>query len=237
MSNLQIGSLILGDTPAAVAVVDSAYDESTMDSVVAAGADMFEFRADCFSENLDFLVSYLKNLKENYPKYPVILTVRDTERTRGHRLEYFGKLLPFADAIDIEIEAPDIAEVVKISQGKAICVSVHDFEQTPSDDQLLQLENSALEHGAHIVKIAAVANSRADVVRLLKFAEARSAITPVVMFSMGAIGTVSRVIAPLFGSLFTYGYIGEAAVAPGQLDIGTLCVELNRYFPDRTIKK
>ncbi|MDD5675184.1 MAG: type I 3-dehydroquinate dehydratase, partial [Chitinivibrionales bacterium] len=53
---------------------------------------------------------------------------------------------------------------------------------------------------------------------------------PVVALSMGEYGTISRLLAPLFGSLFTYGYIGEA-VAPGQISIHQLIQDLRRYYP------
>jgi 3-dehydroquinate dehydratase-1 len=66
------------------------------------------------------------------------------------------------------------------------------------------------------------------VVRLLQFTAERK--EPLVTLSMGEIGMLSRVAAPLFGSLFTYTFVGEA-VAPGQLPFGELVAEMRRYYP------
>ena len=39
----------------------------------------------------------------------------------------------------------------------------------------------------------------------------------VVAFAMGKKGVLSRLLAPYYGAPFTYVYIGEKPVAPGQL--------------------
>ena len=47
---------------------------------------------------------------------------------------------------------------------------------------------------------------------------------------MGPHGVASRVFFPLFGSLLTYGFVGQAG-APGQLSLADLHAELCRYSP------
>jgi 3-dehydroquinate dehydratase-1 len=47
---------------------------------------------------------------------------------------------------------------------------------------------------------------------------------------MGEYGTIARVLAPVFGSLFTYGYVTKS-VAPGQLPVGKLIEELRLFYP------
>lgn len=42
------------------------------------------------------------------------------------------------------------------------------------------------------------------------------------VLGMGAEGAVTRVLGPLRGCPFTYGFLGEGAVAPGQLPVGTM---------------
>jgi 3-dehydroquinate dehydratase-1 len=45
----------------------------------------------------------------------------------------------------------------------------------------------------------------------------------IAVLGMGPVGRHLRVVAPLYGSLLTYGYIeGEAAVAPGQFSVREL---------------
>jgi 3-dehydroquinate dehydratase-1 len=47
---------------------------------------------------------------------------------------------------------------------------------------------------------------------------------------MGDFGKISRVMAPVFGSLFTYGFL-HSSVAPGQLPVAKLVEELALYYP------
>jgi 3-dehydroquinate dehydratase-1 len=82
--------------------------------------------------------------------------------------------------------------------------------------------------GATIVKLATTARSRGDVTRLLRFTE--NANVPMVAIAMGPVGTISRVVAPLFGSLFTYAFIGEE-VAPGQMSLDEMVLPLRRLYP------
>jgi len=108
-------------------------------------------------------------------------------------------------------------------------VSEHDFTRTPQEDELQLMVEKAIDQGAQIVKIATMANSVADVRRLLNFTEKCE--TPIVTIAMGPIGKISRVIAPLYGSLFSYGFI-KGEVAPGQLPVTRLIEEFKLYYPD-----
>jgi 3-dehydroquinate dehydratase-1 len=73
-----------------------------------------------------------------------------------------------------------------------------------------------------------MATSREDVTRLMRFTEDHA--EPLVTIAMGDMGKVSRVVAPLFGSLFTYGYISHSA-APGQLSLEGLVDALRVLYP------
>jgi 3-dehydroquinate dehydratase-1 len=86
----------------------------------------------------------------------------------------------------------------------------------------------SIDQGAEIVKIATMARDIGDVTRLLRFTE--DCKTPLVTMAMGDIGRISRVAAPLFGSLFTYGYLRKPVV-PGQVSAVSLVNALNQYFP------
>ena len=52
---------------------------------------------------------------------------------------------------------------------------------------------------------------------------------PLVSISLGRAGTVSRILAPLFGSCLTYAYV-DSPVAPGQLNVSQLREELKKFF-------
>lgn len=185
-------------------------------------------RIDCYAEPLNRIVDYLAEVRSTV-NLPIIGTVRENAQTAGKRIDIFNAILPHVDAIDIELGTDISARVRSLAQGKTIIVSEHDFEKTPDTAGLETIVVQSRREGADIIKIATMAHSRSDVVRLMEFT--RACKEPVVTIAMGAVGSVSRVIAPLFGSLFTYGYL-EKAVAPGQLPVDVLARDIERYFPE-----
>lgn len=185
-------------------------------------------RVDCYDEPLNCVVEYLAEVRAMV-NLPMIGTVRENAQTAGKRIDLFNAIMPHVDAIDIELGTDISARVRSLAHGKTIIVSEHDFEKTPDTAGLQKVVTQSLREGATIIKIATMAHSRTDVVRLLEFTRACN--EPVVTIAMGAVGSISRVIAPLFGSLLTYGYL-EKAVAPGQLSVDELVRDIGRYFPE-----
>jgi len=78
--------------------------------------------------------------------------------------------------------------------------------------------------GADVAKLAVMPNSLEDVHRILEVTLHADA--AVCTLAMGEIGRHSRVVAPLYGSVMTYGYVGKAT-APGQLRVDELKYILN----------
>lgn len=224
---VSIGNCTLGTTPRVVAVVDEIIAVDTL-KVLAAPTDLLEMRIDCWECTEKAAAAYCNEVR-TATGMPMIGTIRENDHTRTKRVELFKACMPFVDSIDIELGTAINSVVTSAAQGKTIIVSEHDFNGTPTVEGLASMVDRARAQGADIVKIATMANSRDDVVRLLEFT--RSCTIPVVAFAMGPIGKVSRVIAPLFGTLFTYGYITKA-VAPGQLSVNELAEEIGRYFPE-----
>lgn len=227
--SIRIGSLELGKRPAVVAIVDQKLALEEIAALRGEGVDLLELRVDLIALDDQALVDYLSSIRTSVG-LPMIGTVRETETNTGRRVATFNSILPYVDAIDIELGSPLSREVTAAAAGKTIIVSEHDFTSTPDEAALHGMVARSLDQGAHIVKLATMANSPGDVTRLLRFTEDCS--VPLVTIAMGPLGTVSRVIAPLFGSLFTYGFIRET-VAPGQLSAKKLVEELNLYYPGR----
>jgi 3-dehydroquinate dehydratase len=48
------------------------------------------------------------------------------------------------------------------------------------------------------------------------------------VLGMGVAGMNTRLVSPLLGCPFTYGYLGEGPVAPGQLDVESMKVLFER---------
>ncbi|NLL12552.1 MAG: type I 3-dehydroquinate dehydratase [Fibrobacter sp.] len=223
----KIGNFELGIKPGIVAIIDEMISVEEITALKGKGIDLIELRIDCFDAPLEETVSYVKKIRSSID-IPSIGTVRETDFNKNNRLEFFQAIAPFVDCVDIELGTPISKEILACSKGKTILVSEHDFEKTPSIDALQSMVDRALLQGADIIKIAVMARSTADVTRLLRFTE--DCKVPLVTIAMGPLGSVSRVIAPLFGSLFTYGFI-HRPVAPGQLSVEKLIEERTLYFP------
>jgi 3-dehydroquinate dehydratase-1 len=223
----KIGTLLLGDTPRIAAIVDEVIPVEDLKPLVKK-ADLLEMRIDCWQRPIEQVTAYLREVR-SATALPMIGTIRENDFTRTIRLEMFRAVIPLVDAVDIELGTPISTAVTASAKGITVIVSEHDFATTPPDGVLQSMAERSCAQGADIVKIAAMANCREDVVRLLEFT--RSSTVPVVAIAMGPLGTVSRVIAPLFGSLFTYGYLTRP-VAPGQLSLTELAEAVGRYFPE-----
>lgn len=223
---VSIGNCTLGTVPRIAAIIDEFIPISALLPLINQ-VDLFEMRIDCYNESLDSIVSYLEKVRKEIG-LPMLGTVRENDRTITDRVGIFKAIMPFVDSIDIELGAPLSDDIRKLAAGKTILISEHDFSKTPDTAGLQDMVDRAKKQGADIVKIAAMANSREDVIRLLEFN--RTCNDPLITIAMGALGTVSRVIAPLFGSLFTYGYLTKP-VAPGQLSAAKLVEEFHTFFP------
>jgi len=75
--------------------------------------------------------------------------------------------------------------------------------------------------GPAIVKIVTQAGATVDCLRLLELIPyARRRNQAIIAFCMGRLGKISRIMAPLLGSVFSYAPLEQdAASAPGQLTI------------------
>jgi 3-dehydroquinate dehydratase-1 len=226
---IPIGKCELGKTPRVVAIIDEFFNAEKVLEMKVAGVDLFEMRIDCYSPPLDKIVTYLDSVW-TIASLPMIGTVRENNWTSKDRVNIFRAIMPFVDCIDLELGAPISDEVRSFAQDKVVIISEHDFQKTPEDTELKEIVNRSIDQGADIVKLAVMANSTDDVRRLFWFTQ--QCTTPIVTIAMGPFGTVSRVVAPLFGSLFTYGFI-EKPNAPGQLPAKKLVEDIDLYFPGR----
>ena len=102
---------------------------------------------------------------------------------------------------------------------KVLVISSHDFKVTPPASVMMATLQKAMAAGADIAKLAVTPNSTADTLALLTVTQ--EAEFPVSTIAMGKLGSHTRVVAPIYGSVLTYGAV-EDAVAPGQLRIDEL---------------
>ncbi len=168
---------------------------------------------------LDFLMTP-PNLKRLLPERPcpvVITCRREKDGGRWTKSEESRQML-LRQAIVAGVEYVDLEEDVaaiipRFGNTKRI-ISYHNFQETPEDLNALHARLASLN--ADIVKIATMAHSPHDNVRLLRLT--RTARVPTIAICMGEFGQASRILAGKFGAPFTYAtFHAERTMAPGQL--------------------
>lgn len=148
------------------------------------------------------------------PNCPCIFTLRKKaqggvlEISESERLKRIEKLLELGpEYCDIEADTDPafIERIAKKFPKVKLIGSYHNFIETPRDlDEILRKMRNP--HFA-IYKIALMANSTQDMLRLMIFA--RNSKEPLSVMSMGEYGKPSRVIAPIVGSLLDYSGLEE----------------------------
>lgn len=128
------------------------------------------------------------------------------------------------DLVDYEMDndAGLLARLRELARarGLPLVLSFHDFQATPSAEQLTARFAQAHALGADVAKVAVMPQSMQDVHRLLGATLQASATLPipVISMAMGGLGAVTRVCGGVFGSALTFA-VGAAASAPGQMPI------------------
>jgi 3-dehydroquinate dehydratase-1 len=212
-----------------------------MKAVEKAGeADLIEIRADALREpTRELLRRLLEEVKAASGK-EVILTLR-AEAEGGafksgeeERRELLRAGISVADYVDLELGMPALQSMVEEAKegNTRVIISHHDFNSTPSGEQMLRVLRDELRAGADIAKLAVRANNVGDVLRLLEVTLEASRYGRVCTISMGEYGRLSRMASPLFGSVLTYGYV-STPTAPGQLSL----VELRQALRILGVKK
>lgn len=230
---LRIGSVKLGNLPRVVLGVDG--ESPAVSQAAGEGVDILEVRVDLFNGQLTSagVVDEVKVLKRH--EMPLIATIRGQDEggkarlSDAQRADLYQKISPLVDAIDIDLRAAMLRPVVASARRNknTIILSHHDFHSTPSVSGLEQIVNKATALGANIVKIATLAKNESDVVRLLQFTVAHRH-KNLVTIAMGNIGSVSRLLFPLAGSLMTYTSVSPS---DGQIPAKRLIKDLRFYYP------
>jgi 3-dehydroquinate dehydratase-1 len=145
------------------------------------------------------------------------------EGVEKERLKILESCLATADYVDLELRMRGLKKFVAKAKraDTGVIISAHDFSGTPGKKEMLSILKKEFKAGADIAKLAAKANSVDDVLTMLSVTRKASEIGDVCTISMGAMGKLSRVAAPFFGSVLTYGYVTKPTV-PGQLSIAEL---------------
>jgi len=195
-----------------------------------AGADAVEVRIDMYEGGSEAALADLRDCDA----LPAIATNRPTdEESEEERVEALVAATEHAEAVDIDVSSPEesIESVVDAARSEDVTViaSHHDFDRTPSIDGMVRTLESAWEVG-DVAKLAVTPEDEGDVLDLLRLTlEARDGGDgPFCAISMGALGSYTRFVAPLYGSCLTYASYGSGT-APGQLSVREVRGYIERF--------
>lgn len=201
--------------------------------VLRSGPDLIEWRADAFILPSE-IESAAIELRKVIKNIPIVFTLRHSEEgginllPQAKRAEIISNVLNdrTVDILDLEVEhSGDIINLLKESKNAyaKLILSHHDFEKTPSEEEMLQKMLQAEKLGADIVKIAVMTNNYEDVLRVLGTSlKAKQVLEiPTIIISMGKYGFASRIAGGYFGSDIIFAS-GSTSSAPGQLEISEL---------------
>ena len=192
------------------------------------GSTFFEFRLDYLEEP----EGGLRAISDFVAEYPECRALATCRRQANHgryagdvesQLRLLaGALKAGASAVDVEVESagPGAARALEeIRRLGDLIISYHHFEATPAMEAVYR---KLTRIPAKAYKIAVTARKPSDILRLLDVARNHRR-TPLILLSMGEAGFPARVIAPIFGGLFTYAAPSSATgTAPGQASARTL---------------
>ena len=203
------------------------------------GARIVEFRAESLAiEPLETGVKAARRLLRESP-LPAIFTVRDpgeggladaTDDERAALLAGVAAVAATGESVprwvDIEYaswnRSPQIQAAVRTLReaGVSIVMSMHDFDDRPKH---LYRTLAAMQASGEcdVVKVAFFARSLRDAAAVFELLRERT--MPMIAIAMGPFGVTTRMLAGVFGSLWTYCTLEQQdAVAPGQTDLSTL---------------
>ncbi|EEI20196.1 3-dehydroquinate dehydratase [Lentilactobacillus hilgardii] len=236
LRNIKLGS---GQPKIAVPITGVDHDEiiSQAKTITKKQPDVIEWRIDFFKNvtNHEALTKTGNDLRKILGNIALLTTFRTKDEGGELSLDdktYF-KICKnvisggYTDAIDIERfhEERQVKEVVQDAHSKdvVIIMSNHDFDKTPTKDDIINRLTSMVELGADVAKMAVMPTNVNDLLTLLSATHQASSLLeqPIITMSMGDIGKVSRISGEVFGSCLTFGTVG-AASAPGQISLTRL---------------
>lgn len=202
-------------TPAIVASL-GADAERTASWAESEGADIIEVRLDLLADP-----DVIRDIRSTV-SLPLIVTNRIASEggsfrgSEERRISILRDASRFSDIIDIELMAPGRDMLLKNISCPAL-ISYHDFSGVPGN--LRSIIEDAMRAGADLVKIAVTPHSMREALALLRIL--LDVDCPLCVIGMGAVGRHLRAVAPLYGSLLTYGYV-TGPTAPGQMSVREL---------------
>lgn len=242
MKTVKVKNLIIGKgQPKIVApmVGETAADLLIEAEELASSAcDLVEWRVDFFKQasDVEAVAKLSREISVILQEKPLLFTFR-TKKEGGVRdfstADYFRLYATVIakgqiDLLDVELFMPEkeVHEIMQLAHQKEIIIVMcnHDFNATPSQQEIVSRLCTMQEKHADICKIAVMPHNTTDLLTLLAAANEMQKsfrTRPIVAISMGELGMISRISGEIFGSALTFGTIKKAS-APGQIPVSDL---------------
>ena len=238
MNKIKVGNVILGDEmpKICVSLMGKTKEEikNQCREILDMNIDIVEWRCDFFEQILNkeevlFMINEIKTILKDKP---LIFTIRSKEEggeiiiNKNNYMEILETISKYSnvDIIDLELKVGDksIEKLVSLAHknNKKVIISKHDFEKTPSKDEMLEILLYMQKLKGDIPKLAVMAKSYLDVIKLLEVTATMKENynnSPIITISMGKKGMISRMSGEVFGSCLTFAS-GIKASAPGQIE-------------------
>jgi 3-dehydroquinate dehydratase-1 len=200
--------------------------------------DVVEWRSDFFSqvEDIAAVTEVLEEIQQILPEIPLIFTFRSAKEGGEKEIstEYYFRLNKaavesgYVDIVDVELfnGEQEVRGLIATAHDNAVFVIIsnHDFQGTPSQDEIVSRLRRAQELGGDLPKIAVMPQSAGDVLTLLaatNVMQEQYADRPIITMSMAGEGVISRLAGEIFGSALTFGAAHKPS-APGQVAVAEL---------------
>ncbi|UCE73824.1 MAG: type I 3-dehydroquinate dehydratase [Methanomassiliicoccales archaeon] len=207
---------------------------ASADKCKSLGADIIEVRFDGLAAQTESNLGEMSKLKENI-SLPVILTIRPTweggkfEGDEENRISLLKKAVESGfDYVDLELkmDIENLNFLVQMARdmGVKAIVSYHDFENTPSEKDILEKIIECQNAHADIAKVACYNKTFDEAYRVLRAGLAAKKLDiPYSVMGMGPFGHITRILAPFAGCEFMYAALDhEIKVDEAQVPISIL---------------
>ncbi len=225
--------LIRKSSPLLVASLDGDDLPFLLEQARSERADIIEIRLDVWGNFFrEEMIEKMNRFKEKIG-IPLLVSFRGGHPFPAWWQPMHWRALAHASLIDVEWNPRypwrEIAKNVK-KFNLGLIISHHDYQGTPSEKNLIRIARTAYGKKADLVKIATRVKSEADIRTLLSLNTRFSPKKLMTVMGMGPLGTLSRLVAPLFHTSLIYGYIGTPT-ASGQLPYRDLQERIRTLYP------
>lgn len=200
--------------------------------------DVVEWRVDFFEhvEEIEKVKVALAEIRTILADTPLVFTFRSAKEGGEKEVStefYFELNKAIAqtgqvDIVDVELfnEEEDVKGLIDVAHthNVFVIISNHDFEKTPSKEEIVSRLKKAQDLGGDLPKIAVMPKSTSDVLTLLDATNTMNELyadRPIITMSMAGKGVISRLAGEVFGSALTFGAAKKAS-APGQVNVSEL---------------